>query len=158
MNSSLANCIEFEGTHLLTAEIESVWCELNNPSALIYCIRQCESLDRVSDTNYRANFRVGVGPLKVPVGADLEVIPLEPPRRYQLSSNIALRFLGDASGKADVHLKTEGAFVEVEYMASVSLDGRIADFAQDLIRGAARRNLERFFERFQYWTDRNGRA
>ncbi len=155
MTDNTARRVEFEGRRRIRAPLDTVWRELNNPEALVFCIRQCESLDRLADDRYRAIFRVGIGPLKVPVTAQLLVFPDDPPRCYRLRSEVALRLLGSAAGEAAVTLSADddAGDVVLDYRAAVDLGGRLAGHGRELVDAAVARNMRRFFDRFDQWIE-----
>ncbi len=151
MTEIAARRVEFEGRRRIRAPLDSVWRELNNPDALVFCIRQCETLEQLEPHHYRARFRVGLGPLKVAVGADLFVFPDAPPRRYRLRSEVTLRFAGTAVGEAAVSLTPDGDEVCLDYHGAVQLGGRLADHGREIVDAAIARNMRRFFDRFDSW-------
>lgn len=143
--------VELDGRHRIDAGIEETWRELNNPDALAYSIRQCRHMERLAPERFRAHFKVGVGPVKVPVTADLDVLPEDPPRRYRLNCRLALKVLGDAEGEASVDLAEDGDAVWLDYRARVTVAGRLAGYGLDYLRGAVERNVDSFFTRFGEW-------
>ena len=46
--------MDLKGDYLIPASKDTVWKELNNPDALKKAIQGCESLDKVSDTQFNA--------------------------------------------------------------------------------------------------------
>lgn len=158
MSESCSSEIEVVGRHHVAHAIESVWTELNNPRALKFCIRQCRELERVSRHRYRARLQFGIGPVRVPVSANLDVMPQSPPEHYRLSCSMSLKPFGAADGKASVRLSETAGGVILEYHASIDFHGRLAAYGAPFIDEAVARNMKRFFGRFDDWMAYHARS
>lgn len=156
MPAQPSHTVDVEGRRQLDAELHATWRELHNPDALAYSIRRCERVEQRAPDCYRAHFRIGVGPLKVPVGADLSVVAEDPPYRYRLCCTLSMKMLGDAEGEARIQLAEADGGVLLAYRASVGVRGRIAGYGIDFVRGAVVRNIDHFFDRFSAWMDDQG--
>lgn len=146
--------IEVTGRYRIASAASDVWSELNNPEALGFAIRHCEHVERLAPHRYRARLKVGVGPVRVPVHAEIEVIPESPPERYALACSMSLRMLGEARAESLVTMLEAGGTVDLDYRAMVAVEGRIAGYGLDYLGGAAERNIAAFFERFGEWMQR----
>lgn len=151
MSRSSVPAIELAGHRPLAHGVDAVWRELNNPDALQYCIRQCQSMQRLSSEHFRATLRAGIGPVKVPVSARLEVVPEAPPERFALKCSMSLGVLGESSGQASVELRQGSTGVSLHYRVEVDFTGRIARYGAGFLDEAVDRNLRRFFDRFDEW-------
>jgi len=148
---SACDSVILSGTYELFADIDRVWDELHSPAALTYCIPHCDSLERLDATQYQATFRAGISRLTIPIGARLEVVPLDPPRAYRLVSSFSLAILGKARGEADVTLAESVSGVMVSYTTRVSLSGGLAGYGSGLIENSIEKSMLSFFARMQHW-------
>jgi carbon monoxide dehydrogenase subunit G len=153
MSRSEPSHVDVTGRYRIAAGIDDTWRELNNPDALAYSIRQCRHMERVSPNRFRAEFGIGIGPLKVSVGADLNVIPESPPHRYRLSCALAMKLLGKAAGETEINLVEDGDGVVLNYSGRVSASGRIAGYGIEYLHGTVERNVDSFFTRFAQWME-----
>ena len=103
---------------------------------------------------FRGVFRVGVGPLKAPVGAFVTVVPDAPPYRYRLRCEMSVRFLGEADAEASLDLVEVDTGVDVNYRARVAVQGRLAGYGLEFLHAAVQRNIDQFFQRFGKWLSR----
>ena len=56
--------MEMTGEQLIPLGQQQVWEALNDPAILKQCIAGCESIDKVSDTEYKVAMTAAVGPVK----------------------------------------------------------------------------------------------
>ena len=55
--------MDLKGEYLIPASKDIVWKELNNPEALKKGIKGCETLDKISDTEFSAKVKAKIGPV-----------------------------------------------------------------------------------------------
>src|SRR5437667_99690 len=101
--------MEITGEQLIPLPQAEVWRGLNDPEVLKACIAGCESIERVSDTEYRVAMVAAVGPVKARFNGKLVLSDLKPPDSYSLSFEGSGGAAGFGKGGAQVSLKTEGA-------------------------------------------------
>ena len=78
--------MEITGEQLIPLPQAEVWRGLNDPEVLKACIAGCETIERVSDTEYRVVMVASVGPVKAKFNGKLVLSDLNPPNSYSLSS------------------------------------------------------------------------
>src|SRR5687767_9596222 len=69
----------------LPASREVVWAMLNDPAVLKRCIPGCESLDKDSDTEFRAVATIKIGPVKARWKGKVRFSEIDPPNGYRIS-------------------------------------------------------------------------
>jgi uncharacterized protein len=121
---------------------------LNDPEVLKACIAGCETIERVSDTEYRVVMVAAVGPVKAKFNGKLVLSDLNPPNSYALSFEGSGGAAGFGKGGAQVSLKTEGAGTRLTYTAKASVGGKLAQVGSRLIDGVARKMADDFFTAF----------
>ncbi|MGD9954261.1 MAG: CoxG family protein [Burkholderiales bacterium] len=141
--------MQMKGEQLLSAPPERVWEALNDPEMIRECVPGCESLERVSDTEFRALLLAAIGPVKAKFTGKLTLSDLDPPRSYRMGFEGSGGAAGFAKGSAEVTLVPEGAGTRLAYSASVQVGGKIAQVGSRLIDGVAAKIAGDFFARFR---------
>jgi len=140
--------MEMTGEQLIPLPQAEVWRGLNDPEVLKACIAGCESIERVSDTEYRVAMTTSVGPVRAKFNGKLLLSDLNPPNSYSLSFEGSGGAAGFGKGGAKVSLQTEGSATRLRYTANASVGGKLAQVGSRLIDGVARKMADDFFTAF----------
>jgi carbon monoxide dehydrogenase subunit G len=140
--------MEMTGEQLIPVPQAEVWRGLNDPEVLKACIAGCETIERVSDTEYRVVMVAAVGPVKAKFNGKLVLSDLHPPNSYSLSFEGSGGAAGFGKGGAQVSLKAEGTGTRLTYTAKASVGGKLAQVGSRLIDGVARKMADDFFTAF----------
>src|SRR5690242_9676604 len=140
--------MEMTGEQLIPVPQDKVWRGLNDPEILKACITGCESIEKVSDSEYKVSIVAAVGPVKAKFAGKLVLADLNPPNSYSLSFEGSGGAAGFGKGGAQVSLKTEGAGTRLTYTAKASVGGKLAQVGSRLIDGVARKMADDFFAAF----------
>jgi carbon monoxide dehydrogenase subunit G len=140
--------MEMTGEQLIPVPQAEVWRALNDPEVLKACIAGCETIERVSDTEYRVAMTASVGPVKAKFSGKLVLSDLNPPNSYSLSFEGSGGAAGFGKGGAQVSLKPEGSGTRLSYTAKASVGGKLAQVGSRLIDGVARKMADDFFAAF----------
>jgi hypothetical protein len=140
--------MEMTGEQLIPVPQAEVWRGLNDPEVLKACIAGCESIERISDTEYRVAMVAAVGPVKARFNGKLLLSDLNPPNSYSLSFEGSGGAAGFGKGGARVSLETEGTGTRLSYTATASVGGKLAQVGSRLIDGVARKMADDFFTAF----------
>jgi len=140
--------MEMTGEQLIPVPQAEVWRALNDPEILKACIAGCESIEKVSDNEYRVAIVAAIGPVKAKFSGKLLLSDLNPPNSYSLSFEGSGGAAGFGKGGAKVSLKTEGAGTRLSYSATASVGGKLAQVGSRLIDGVARKMADDFFAAF----------
>lgn len=141
--------MQMKGEQLLSAPVERVWAALNDPGFLRDCVPGCESLERVTDTEYRAQLVAAIGPVKAKFAGKLVLSDLDPPRSYRIAFEGAGGAAGFAKGGAEVALAAEGSGTRLTYLANAHVGGKLAQVGSRLVDGVAAKMAGDFFARFR---------
>ena len=140
--------MEISGEQRIPLAQQQVWQALNNPDILKACIAGCESIERVSDNEYKVAMIATVGPVKAKFTGKLLLSDLNPPHSYSLAFEGSGGAAGFGKGGAQVTLApVEGATL-LSYKATASVGGKLAQIGSRLIDGVARKMADDFFARF----------
>lgn len=140
--------MEMTGEQLIPVPQEKVWRGLNDPEILKACIAGCESIEKVSDNEYKVVIVAAVGPVRAKFTGKLLLSDLNPPNSYSLSFEGSGGAAGFGKGGAQVSLKTEDAGTRLTYSAKASVGGKLAQVGSRLIDGVARKMADDFFTAF----------
>lgn len=140
--------MEMTGEQLIPVPQEVVWRALNDPEVLKACIPGCESIERVSDNEYRIAMTASVGPVKAKFSGKLILSDLQPPNSYSLSFEGSGGAAGFGKGGAHVSLEPGDGATRLSYTAKASVGGKLAQVGSRLIDGVAKKMADDFFSAF----------
>ena len=132
----------------IPAPPEKVWLGLNDPDTLKAAIPGCKSIEKISDTEFKASAAVAFGPVKATFGGKVTLSDLDPPRAYRISGEGAGGAAGFAKGSAMVRLAAKDGGTDLSYEVEASVGGKIAQIGQRFIDQAAKKLADDFFGRF----------
>src|SRR5882672_11402897 len=121
--------MEMTGEQLIPLPQQRVWESLNDPGVLKACIPGCESIEKVSDTEYKVVMTAAIGPVKAKFNGKLLLADLNPPHSYSIAFEGTGGAAGFGKGAAQVSLLPEGN-------------------GSRLIDGVAKKMSDDFFARF----------
>lgn len=132
----------------LAASRDTVWAMLNDPAVLKACIPGCESLEKLSDTEFAAVAVNKIGPVKATFKGKVNLSDLDPPNGYRISGQGDGGVAGFAKGGAEVKLTEQDGGTLLAYNVEAQIGGKLAQLGQRLINGAAKKLADQFFEKF----------
>lgn len=134
-----------EGKAHVRATPEAIWAMLLDPDTLAAIIPGAHGVSRVSDTAFRADVTLGIGPVKGRYKAEVSLSDLEPPRTVTLRGRVEGN-LGFGGGSGAITLTpddTGGTHLAYRYEAFVG--GKVASVGGRLLDGAAKVIIGQFF-------------
>jgi carbon monoxide dehydrogenase subunit G len=140
--------MEMTGEQFIPLPQQRVWEALNDPEVLKACIPGCESIEKVSDTEYKVAMIAAVGPVKARFSGKLLLVDLNPPHSYSLSFEGSGGAAGFGKGGAQVSLTPEGSSTKLAYNAKATVGGKLAQVGSRLIDGVAKKMTDDFFAKF----------
>jgi len=139
--------MEITGEYQIGASREAVWQALNDPEVLKKCIPGCESLERISDTEFAAAVVAAIGPVRATFNTALSLEDLKPPHSYRLvGESKATACFG--KGGATVTLEENDAGTLLRYDADFRVGGKLAQVGSRLVLGVTRKTADDFFGAF----------
>jgi carbon monoxide dehydrogenase subunit G len=138
-----------DGEVQLPAAREVVWAKLNDAEVLKACIPGCESLEKLSDTEFQAVAVTKIGPVKAKFKGKIRLSDLDPPNGYRISGEGDGGVAGFAKGGATVALRQkDGGGTQRAYHVDAQIGGKLAQLGQRLVNGAAKKMADQFFKNF----------
>ncbi|MBO6948883.1 MAG: carbon monoxide dehydrogenase subunit G [Rhodospirillales bacterium] len=133
----------------LDAPREEVWRGLNDPEILKQSIPGCESLEQISDTEFEAEVRAKVGPVKAKFKGSVKLTDLNPPESYRISGEGKGGAAGFAKGGAVVTLTEDGDGTILKYDVDADVGGKLAQIGGRLLEGTSKKLAGEFFDNFE---------
>ncbi|MGH6705008.1 MAG: xanthine dehydrogenase family protein molybdopterin-binding subunit, partial [Bradyrhizobium sp.] len=142
-----------DGEATVAAPANRVWTMLLDPATLQAAIPGCHTLQKISDTHFRADVTLGVGPVKGRYRAEVRLSDLDPPHAVTLSGSAegALGF-GGGEGRITLAPSADGG-TTIRYAYEAAIGGKVASIGGRLLDGAARVIIGQFFAALARQTD-----
>ena len=140
--------MEMTGEQLIHASQADTWAALNDPEILKACVPGCESIDRVSDTEYVVQMTARVGPVSAKFKGKLNLSNMNPPHSYSIAFEGQGGVAGFAKGGADVSLTPQGDATQLAYKVKANVGGKLAQIGSRLVDAAANKVANDFFVSF----------
>ena len=140
--------MQMTGSRTVPASVEATWAALNDPETLKACITGCETIERVSDSEFRVAMTARVGPVSAKFSGRIVLADLVPPSSYRLSFEGQGGAAGFARGEAKVALAPEHDGTRIDYTANALVGGKLAQIGSRLVDAAAAKVADDFFARF----------
>lgn len=140
--------MQISGEYQIATDRERVWAALNDPDVLARSIPGCESLERISDTEFRARVTAAIGPVRAKFDSHLTLENLQPPQSYTLVGVSKAGAAGFGRGSANVTLLEQDDGTLLRYEADFKVGGKLAQVGSRLVLGATRKTADDFFGQF----------
>lgn len=134
------------GSALVAAPRQKIWDMLLDPETLRAVVPGAHHVEKVSDTVFRADVTLGVGPVKGRYRAEIALSDLDPPQALTLSGG-AGGALGFGRGAGRVTLEEKGpSETVISYDYEAEIGGKVAAVGGRLLDGAAKVVIGQFFQ------------
>jgi 2-furoyl-CoA dehydrogenase large subunit len=134
-----------EGQAIVGASAERVWAMLLDPATLRAVIPGCHHVEKLSDTHFRADVTLGIGPVKGRYRAEVRLSDLDPPHAVTLGGSAEGAF-GFGGGEGRITLApTASGGTSIRYAYEAAIGGKVASIGGRLLDGAARVIIGQFF-------------
>ena len=140
--------MEMTGEFRIPAPRQRVWEALNDPEILKQSIPGCQTIEKLSDTEFTAKVVAKVGPVKATFNGKVTLSDLDPPNGYTIAGEGTGGVAGFAKGSAKVGLDDDGEATVLRYEVQAHVGGKLAQIGSRLIDGTSRKMAEDFFARF----------
>ena len=135
-----------EGQATVAAPAARIWAMLLDPNTLLAVVPGAHGIEKISDTQFRADVTLGIGPVKGRYRAEISLSDLDPPRAVTLTGG-ADGVLGFGRGRGHVTLREEGPDrTVIAYRYEAAIGGKVASIGGRLLDGAARVIIGQFFQ------------
>lgn len=142
--AAVGRALRGEGSAIVNAAPEQVWAMLLDPTTLKAVIPGCQSVHKISDTHFRADVTLGIGPVKGRYRVEVTLSDLAPPHAVTLGGS-ADGVLGFGHGEGRITLTLERDATRMYYAYTAAIGGKVASIGGRLLDGAARVIISQFF-------------
>jgi 2-furoyl-CoA dehydrogenase large subunit len=133
------------GQTQVPAPPEAVWRMLLDPQTLAALIPGSHDVEKLSDTHFRAEVTLGVGPVTGRYKADITLSEMTPPQAVTLTG-VVIGALGDGRGSGRITLTaTDDGGTRLAYDYDAEIGGKVAAIGARLLDGAAKIVIGKFF-------------
>ncbi len=133
----------------IEAPRDKVWAGLNDADILEKSIPGCQSLEKVSDTEFNATVSAKVGPVKAKFKGSVTLSDLNPPESYRISGEGKGGAAGFAKGGATITLTEDGDATILKYDVDADVGGKLAQIGGRLLEGTSKKLSAEFFDNFE---------
>ena len=140
--------MEMTGEQHVVLSQAQTWDALNDTQILKECIPGCETLERVSDSQYQLTMTARIGPVNAKFKGLMTLQDMDPPRGYTMVFEGQGGVAGFAKGQAAVALAPEENGTFLTYSVKATIGGKLAQLGARLIDGVARKLADDFFRAF----------
>ena len=134
-----------EGEAVVKASAQHVWDMLLDPNTLAAVIPGCHGVEKISDTHFRADVTLGIGPVKGRYRAEVKLSDLDPPKAVTLGGH-AEGGLGFGNGEGRITLRpASNGGTTIHYAYEAGIGGKVASIGGRLLDGAAKVIIGQFF-------------
>jgi 2-furoyl-CoA dehydrogenase large subunit len=121
-----------------------VWQTLLDPETLAEIIPGCHGVEKLSNTHFRADVTLGVGPVTGRYKADIRLSDLDEPHAVTLGG-VVTGALGNARGTGRISLVPIESGTRITYNYDAEIGGKVASIGGRLLDGAAKVIIRQFF-------------
>jgi carbon monoxide dehydrogenase subunit G len=136
------------GQQIVPLPQDKTWEALNDTQVLKACVPGCETLEKISDTQYELTMKQRIGPVSARFKGLMTLADVDAPRGYTMIFEGQGGVAGFAKGSAIVSLSPEGEGTLLSYSVKAMVGGKIAQLGARLIDGVARKLADDFFRCF----------
>ena len=141
--------MEIIGTQLIAAPREAVWLALNDPLILKNCLPGCESVEKLSNEEFKVIIKTAIGPLRARFQGSLIMTESHPPESCVMNFEGQGGAVGFGKGTSSVSLESVPEGTRLSYNAKAQIGGKLAQVGSRLIDSVAKKMTDDFFKAFK---------
>jgi carbon monoxide dehydrogenase subunit G len=141
--------MEIIGTKLIPSPRDLVWKALNDPDVLKACLPGCESVEKLSDTDFKVTIKTAIGPLRARFQGSLQMQEVNAPQSCVMQFEGQGGAVGFGKGSSKVNLIQTPEGTQLSYEAKAQVGGKLAQVGSRLIDSVAKKMTDDFFKAFE---------
>ncbi|MEK9673560.1 MAG: carbon monoxide dehydrogenase subunit G [Rhodospirillaceae bacterium] len=141
--------MELKEERRIAAPRDVVFAALNDPDMLARAIPGCDSLEKISDTEFKAVVTAKVGPVRAKFSGQVRLSDINPPVGYTIFGDGKGGAAGFAKGGAIITLTEDGDATVMIYEVKADVGGKLAQLGARLIEGTSKKLAGEFFDTFE---------
>jgi len=140
--------LEFSGSSVIAAARERVWARLIDPHFVAQSIPGLESVQLVDPHHFLIKSALGVGPVRLELTIDTELLDLQEPERAQLRARASASGSSVTMSSAVRLTAVEDGRTILDWTATVEIDGTLAGLGPRMLEGIAHKLTTEFWTSF----------
>jgi carbon monoxide dehydrogenase subunit G len=141
--------MNLDGSQLIYASRQLVWCTLNDENVLRESIPGCRTLVRESDTEFKGTVSVKLGVVSATFAGAVTLSNISAPSSYTITGEGKGGIAGFAKGVCKVQLsEADAQSTWLHYTVKTDVGGKLASLGSRLLDGIARKMVAQFFDAF----------
>ena len=140
--------MDITGEQLIPKPQQQTWDAICSPAVLQFCIPGCETMERISDSEFHLTMSAKVGPVSAKFKSKITLTDVDAPNAYTLIFEGRGGVAGFAKGQARGTLTPSGENTTLAYTAKATIGGKLAQVGSRLVDGVAKKLAEQFFTAF----------
>ena len=119
--------MEIIGEQLIPKPQQQTWDAICDPAVLQLCIPGCETMEKISDSEFHMTMAAKVGPVSAKFKSKITLTDVDAPNAYTLIFEGQGGVAGFAKGEARVTLTPAGDNTTLGYAAKATIGGKLAE-------------------------------
>ncbi len=148
--------MEITGEQNIPKPQQQTWDAICDPAVLQICIPGCETMEKISDSEFLMTMAAKVGPVSAKFKSRITLTDVDAPNAYTLIFEGQGGVAGFAKGEARVTLTPADGNTTLGYSAKATIGGKLAQVGSRLVDGVAKKLAEQFFTRFNEYVTAQG--
>ncbi|MEM8886600.1 MAG: carbon monoxide dehydrogenase subunit G [Bacteroidota bacterium] len=141
--------MHLKGSHLLSAPIQEVWDNLQNPEILAKVTPGITKLETTGENTYQAISEIKIGPVNGSFKGSMEVAEQKAPESFMLIIKQDSK-IGNVKAKGTIRLEEKSeSQTEVFFSGDAKISGLLARTGQRIIGGVANTMTKQFFKNLE---------
>ena len=141
--------MEFTGTRIVHADVDTVWRHLNSPQTLRVAIPGCQEFTGSTEEGFNAVVSFKLGYFSATFKGAVRLENVDAPHSYTLIGEGKGGLAGYAKAISHVTLTPVPEGTELGYRSEAALGGRLAKLSNSVLGPIATRIADTFFARLQ---------
>lgn len=137
--------MKISGSYTFNAPQDEVWALLMDPQAIAKAIPGVENFHEVSENDYEAQIKLGIGAISGQYAGRVTITDVQPPTHYKMTVG-GKGQRGFVNGAGEINLEPQDDKTVVHYTGDAALGGQLAGIGQRLVEGAARTIINQGFK------------
>ena len=140
--------MQFENDFEVASPIDTVWSTLLDVEQVAPCMPGAEVLEQTSDTSYKVQIKIRLGPVSMQYRGDVEIVNPDPSAHQAklISKATEARGQGTANAEINMALTEENGKTRAILTTDLRLSGRAAAMGQGIVKDVAGKLTETFAE------------
>ncbi|MFP7296643.1 SRPBCC domain-containing protein [Neobacillus niacini] len=140
--------LKIESQHIFGLPRKIVWKYIKDEKVLGNAIHSLRSFVKSSNSVYKAEMEIILGPLKDVFSIEVKLVKEKLPSYYHVTVK-GKGNLGEVNGKADLFLSDHQGGTQLQIQGEANVTGTLSGPAERVLNGGANKGIEKFFQNLE---------